>query len=45
MRILQIESGLFPDEETIHKAIKDWEETTAHRNHNQAWEDPNGYGY
>ncbi|MEE2698678.1 MAG: hypothetical protein VX923_03170 [Pseudomonadota bacterium] len=22
MRILQIESGLFPDEETIHKAIE-----------------------
>ena len=32
-------------EETIHKAIKDWEEKTAHRKHNQAWEDPNGYGY
>ena len=32
-------------EETIQKAIKDWEEKTAHRKHNQAWEDPNGYGY
>ena len=32
-------------EETIHKAIADWEEKTAHRKHNQAWEDPNGYGY
>ena len=32
-------------EETIHKAIADWEEKTAHRKHNQTWEDPNGYGY
>jgi len=32
-------------EETIHKAIADCEEKTAHRKHNQTWEDPNGYGY
>ena len=32
-------------EEGIRKAIEDWEEKTAHRKHNQKWEDPNGYGY
>ena len=32
-------------EDSISKAIEDWEQKTAHRNHNQQWEDPNGYGY
>ena len=32
-------------EETIQTAIKDWEKKSAHRKHNQRWEDPNGYGY
>ena len=32
-------------EDSISKAIKDWEQKTAHRKHNQQWEDPNGYGY
>ena len=36
-------------EETIRHAIKDWEEKSAHRKHNnppkERWEDPNGYGY
>tara|TARA_Y100000766_G_C18642400_1_gene476216 strand:+ start:31 stop:474 length:444 start_codon:yes stop_codon:yes gene_type:complete len=32
-------------EDSISKAIEDWEKKTAHRKHNQKWEDPNGYGY
>ena len=32
-------------EEGIKRAIENWEEKTAHRKHNQKWEDPNGYGY
>ena len=32
-------------EEGIKKAVENWEEKTAHRKHNQKWEDPNGYGY
>ena len=32
-------------EEGIKRAIENWEEKTAHRKHNQQWEDPNGYGY
>ena len=32
-------------EDSICKAIEDWEKKTAHRKHNQKWEDPNGYGY
>ena len=32
-------------EDSIKHAIEDWEKKTAHRKHNQRWEDPNGYGY
>ena len=32
-------------EEGIKRAIENLEEKTAHRKHNQQWEDPNGYGY
>ena len=32
-------------EDSIKHAIEDWEKKTAHRKHNQKWEDPNGYGY
>jgi len=32
-------------EDSIRHAIEDWEKKTAHRKHNQKWEDPNGYGY
>lgn len=34
-------------EESIRKAIENWETKLEHRQHNQtkSWEDPNGYGY
>ena len=32
-------------EDSIRKAIENWEEKTAYIKHNQRWEDPNGYGY
>ena len=34
-------------EESIHRAIENWEAKVKHRQHNQSkrWEDPNGYGY
>ena len=34
-------------EESIHRAITDWEAKVQHRQHNQPerWKDPNGYGY
>ena len=37
-------------EDSIRQAIKNWEQKTAHRKHNnppekERWEDPNGYGY
>ena len=36
-------------EDSITRAIADWEEKSAHRKHNslpkEKWEDPNGYGY
>ena len=32
-------------EESIRKAIENWETKIKHRTHNQVWEDPNGYGY
>mgnify|MGYP005830515019 FL=1 len=32
-------------EDSIRKAIENWEEKTSYRKHNQKWEDLNGYGY